>query len=221
MMKLSMIFMAVILGFGINDDSIAPPTLVNYFASFGDDILNELDNYTPTTSREKENFTSAKKYMNEKFNQLVFQRLSLALKEEKSIELEPTSTLKQYDIVYNDLGYPIPLVVKGAIKKAKKRGYHADQYYSISAYCSDVANLASASKLVKQSKPQVRIVITVFDSNGSKQQKVEGKVKRAKPIKAKEFIHKFDKLEEESMDELLNKVLPLVDKAVDQAVGKL
>ena len=195
-------------------------TVINYFASFGDDVLNELDTYVPTTIREKENFTRAKKHLNQKFTDRVFTKLTEELAK-KSMAIEPIEALKDFKIIYNDLGYPIPLVVKGAIKKAKKNGYQGNYYYSINAYCSDIAGLASASKLAKQSKPQVKITINVFDENGSKITKAEGKVKRSKPIKAKEFNGKFDKLECDSMDALLVMVNPLVDEAVAKAISNL
>lgn len=196
-------------------------TLINYYASFGDAILNQLDTYAPTTSREKENFSAAKSHLNEHFNRRAYERLESALSEKKSITFEPIATLQEYDIVYNDLGYPIPLVVKGAINKARKRGHVGEQYYAVSIYCSDVASIASASKLAKQSKPQIKVNINVFDADGAKINKVEAKMKGRKPIKAKEFSPKFDKMEEGSMDDLLAKVDELVDQAIDEAVQKL
>ncbi|MBX2814531.1 MAG: hypothetical protein KTR24_00970 [Saprospiraceae bacterium] len=214
------VFTAVVLCFQTSSAQ-QQKTLVNYYASLGDDVLNQLDTYAPTTSREKERFNAAKKHLHETFNHMVYDKLVSALQKGKSISFQPLSVLEQHGVTYNDMGFPIPLVAKAAIKKARKRGHEGDLYYSVSLYCTDAASLASVSKLAKQSKPEIKLTINVFDAHGDKVKKAQTKVKGRKPIKAKEFSPKFDKMEMGSMDDLMVKVSELVDQAIEEAVDKL
>lgn len=178
-------------------------------------ILDKLDSYEPKTSREKKHFEESKDYLQALLTEMSIALLYEELETKKSIKLEDKDALRDFATYGND-GLPIVIIPKAAIKKLKKKGYESDYYFRFNITIG--LNLLMKG-LPGQLKPEVTCSAKVFDMNGKVVKKVEEKIKTKTAIKMKDFPNrKFDKLDKDYMDLLVEKLKPQITDAVVAAV---
>lgn len=196
-------------------------TFVTFDLLLDKDLLDNLDPYSPTTSREKENFMEAKQYLEQKLLNNLHSMLSESLAE-ADIETAPMNSLEDYKILYNRYGYPNTLIAKSVVKKAKKNGYESDHFLVVKSSIGAASDILGTAKLARQVKDEVKITCNILDADGKKVHSAEGKFKASTPKKAKSFPSgKFDKMEVEYMDELLEILKPSMQSAIDKLLEKL
>lgn len=215
----------LILLFGANlsaqDLAGATNTFVTFDLILDKDLLDKLDPYSPTTSREKENFMEAKQYLEQKLLNNLHSMISDGLAE-ADIETAPMNTLEDYKITYNRYGYPNTLIAKSVVKKARKNGYESDHFIVVKSTIGSASDILGSAKLARQVKDEVKITCNILDAEGKKVNSAEGKFKASTPKKAKSFPSgKFDKMEVEYMDELLEILKPSMQNAVDKLLENL
>lgn len=194
-------------------------TFITFDLLMSNDVLDKIDPYTPTTTREKENARDAKKYLEQvlldKLHEMVRKRLM-----DQSIEMQPMDALEEYKVVYNNYGYPNTLIAKSVVKKAQKNGYESDHFLVVKSNISVAMDIVGKEKLLRQVKPTIKISCITLDDTGKRVGSAEAKFKFDQPIKATSFPSaKFDKLESSYMDELISMLEPGLLSAVDKTFG--
>ena len=197
--------------------------LVSFTAGINDDVLDGLDprNITkiPYTSEEKNLQARISKRVEKFFLDDAYNMLQKRL-EEKGIQLEPLSTTDKVAIL-NDKGYPSPLIAKNVIKK--KNDDYADYFLSINIVCSKpfVGGLLGF-------KPESRIRLVLFDGSGGKVKTINKEVKDSVPVKNTDFdeewtgvIERFNRMDWYSVVLLEERLLPLVEEVIIQALDEL
>ncbi|GAA5221686.1 hypothetical protein [Membranihabitans marinus] len=201
------------------DFSNKKTTIVQFDFMIFESFYNALDPYSPTTSREKSDYKTAKEYANKLFLDKLNEMVSEKLKTEVAIQLEPMTALEDYKVVYNHYGFPNTIIAKPVIKKVSKNGYSSDYYLAVKTNIQASTDILGKAKLVNQVKDQIDVVIVLYDDKGNKLDKFEGKYKAKEAKKAKSFPSgKFNKLESDYMDHLVEMLLPGIEEAVDKAV---
>jgi len=197
-------------------------TVVQFDFTMYESVLSKLDPYEPSTVREKENYREAKQYIEKKLVDNMSELTEKYLANHFSASLQPIQTLEDYKVVYNSKGYLNTMIVKSVIKKVNKKGYESDFFLACSVTLESTTDMLGKAKLTKQFKPQITFNISIFDDQGTKLQKFQGKLKAENPIKAKSFPSlKFDKMEIEYMDLLLEMLQPDLEAALEKALSQI
>ena len=196
-------------------------TFVTFDLLMSNDVLDKIDPYTPTATREKENARDAKKYLEQVLLDKLHEMTTAKL-QEQSIEMQPMASLEDHKIVYNGYGYPNTLIAKSVVKKSQKNGYQSDNFLVVKTNISVAMDIVGKEKMLRQVKPTVKIECNILDATGKKVGSTEGKFKFQDPIKAKSFpSSKFDKLESAYMDELITVLIPGLEAALEKCFGSL
>jgi len=197
-------------------------TIVQFDFILFESLLKGLDPYEPSTLREKENYKEAKQYVQKVLIDKLYEEVTSKLLSEKEINMEPLNALEDHSVLYNNQGYPNTIIAKSVIKKVKKKGYESDLFFAIKTSVEAAPDILGKAKLSKQVKDLTKVVITVFDGNGTKIEKYEGSFKAEEPKKAKSFpSSRFDKMDVGYMDLLVEMLLPGMQEAVDEAIESM
>lgn len=190
-------------------------TILQFKVSVSDDILSALDSNEPRSEREKENLVKTKYLLDELLIHKAFEIFESKLID-KSIELKPVDILKEQGINYNEYGFPELIPSKLIIKNLQKNGYNSDYFLSLDIIFNKVVDLFGSGKLIKQFKLDTNVKCTLFDQAGRKINISNGSTQGENLIRAKDFPEKkFDKMELEYMELLVEKLIPELDEAMD------
>lgn len=216
---------ALALAFSIStfaqDYSSAKNTMLNFDVSVDDNVFNNLDSYTPSTTREQNSYKENVKYVRKRLIDLANDFLRKELQEQKGISVEETDAILS-QMTYNDFGYPFVLMAKTGIKKVQKKGYESDYYFSFKLNVTAGTDIISTAKLMRKLRPEVTISINTYGSDGKNITKIQGRDRPDEAFKASDFPgDTFDKLENDYMDPLVEKITPILENAVKLAVKNL
>ena len=190
--------------------------VASYFCSVSNEIVNQIDTYTPLTSREKEQIGKFQKQLDYQIEQACLDTLMKKIGDK--VNLMPLDALESV-ITYTAGGYPSLMFPKKKIKKVGKE-IGADHYFVFNISVSPVIGLAP--KLVTSTKPEVVVTIKIFDNQGNKVNTIKMNKKAKKGIKRIDFARKkFDKLDLEYVDPLVEKLMPTIEEAISMAVAKV
>ncbi len=192
----------------------------NVTASFSilgtESFVDKLDTYTPATSREKEKAKNFNTAFEAQISNLIYEKV-VAEMQTKEIEMLPLNTLTD-EILYGSSNFPVLLIPKKKIKKMGSKDI-ADYFFVFNVNVGDAIDLASIA-LSKSATPKITINIKVFDKAGNMLKKGTGEIKGDRPIKSKDFVGKrFDKLDGDYIEPLLEYLTPTIDKAAAKAVA--
>lgn len=191
-------------------------TILQFKVSVSDDILNALDPNGPRSEKEKENLIETKYLLEEILIHEAFEIFESKLKE-KSIALKPVDILQAYGISYNEYGFPELIPSKLIIKNLQKNGFNSDYFLSLDVIFNKVDDLFGSGKLIKQFKLDTNVKCTLFDLAGRKINISNGNIQSKNLIRAKDFPEKkFNKMELEYMELLVEKLIPELNEAMDE-----
>lgn len=183
-----------------------------------DELTKRLDNYEPKTKREKENYFESKQFYDSALEEYTIAQIYTALTEKAGLKLEEKDALIDY-IMYGDNGLPSILIPKSAIKKIVKKGHQTDYYF---VFNINIGISIAGTLLPGTLKPEVKCEVKVFSPKKELVKKIVGKNDGKTAIRMKDFPHKkFDKLEIEYMELLVEKIKPMITEAVLAAAEKL
>ena len=138
----------------------------------------------------------------------------------RTFPLESKDAIRDF-VTYGNDGLPNVMIPKAVIKKLGKKGYESDYYFSFTMNV-DLSTLAKTMKFSGKVKPEYRCSIKVFDKDRSIVKKSEFKQKTKDPLKSLNFPkRKFDKLEKDYMDLLVEEMEPLMKEAIKQTVASI
>ena len=188
--------------------SFVPPT----------DLINKLDPYEPSTTREKEQFTQSKKYFQGLVVNHFIQFIYEELEQSKGITLASKNALRDY-IDYDKDGMPLFIIANSALTKVMKNGYETDYFFKFDIGAE--VNIIMKG-LAGQVKPNVTCGIKVWDDTKKVVKKVNEKLKVKSAIKLTSFPKsKFDKLDDGYMRMLFDKMKPHWETVVKAAISEL
>lgn len=197
--------------------------IVSLTGNINEDILNGLDPRNPTnlpyTKEEKDLQGRINKRL-EKF--LLDDAYDIIQKyiEEKGMQLEPLSTSDKVASL-NEMGYPNPLIPKNVIKK--KNDDYADYFLNINIVCSKplIGGLTGF-------KAESRVRMVLYDETGQKVKTINEEVKDSTPIKNTDFdeewtvvIERFNRMDWYAVSQLEERLLPIMEAVIHQALDQL
>ena len=194
--------------------------MVSYYFSFSNQIIDQIDPYTPITSREKEQQSAFRKQINRQLTDLFLDSLTQKLEQSGKVALLPINTLEGV-MNYTDAGYPYALSPKKRVKKIGGKGL-AEYYLAFNIYVSPAMSLAPKLKAGGAAKPEVSVNMKVFDAEGNVIKKISKRIKAKKNIKKIDFANrKFNKLDMNYVDPLIEYLVPTLDQALKLALSDI
>lgn len=195
-------------------------TLLELNAIIDSDVMDKLDAYSPISEREKDKLKESKDYLDARVTEIFLNAIYTELADSKNIPLESKDAIRDF-VTYGNDGLPNVLIPKAVIKKLGKKGYETDYYFSFSLNV-DIPVLAKTNKFSGRVKPEYRCTIKVFDEDRAIVKKSEFKQKTKEPLLARDFPkRKFDKLEKDYIDLLVEEMKPLLGEAIKQTVAQI
>ncbi|MEM8525512.1 MAG: hypothetical protein AAGG68_12800 [Bacteroidota bacterium] len=214
-----LIFTAVLFGIFstpmLAQDVNSQNVLINYSFLLGADVVDAYDSTEPATEREVKLASRVTQKRNAAFKKQAFEMIKEELQKGKTIALMPLETLEG-KVAYNDEGYPIPMMVKRALKKKIPKGT-ADYYFSVGISISK-ALIPGLTGI----KPESTVTINIFNPAGEKITNASASVKAEEFIKIKDFPEgTFDKMDEDHTQPFIDLFMPNVKAAAIEAIKEI
>lgn len=183
--------------------------------------LNQLDKYSASTSKEKAMQKRSVDKMSVAIEDLFYESFERNLVE-KNITIEDKNVLENFGIIYNN-GYPNVMVAKSAIKKVTKKGYEGDLFFNVNMDTNiDTGLMSSSSKIVNKFIPSATFKIDIWNSDLEKVKELKFKASAPEKIENKAYFGgRFDKMDGEMIDRLIELLSPLIAESVDKAFEDL
>jgi hypothetical protein len=205
------------------DLTTARVAIISFTGAINEDILNGLDprdlSKAPHTAEEKDLKRRIDKRLEKRFLEDAYDILRQKL-DQQGIKMEPLSTSAKIANL-NEKGFPNPLAPKNVIKKRNEN--YADFFLNIDIVCSKpfLGGLLGF-------KPEARIRMVLHDAQGNKINTINGEAKDAVPLKSTDFdeawtnlIERFNRFDWHSVSLLEERLMPLVEVAIENTLSQL
>ena len=211
---------SICIALNAQDSQDSKHAMVSYYFSISNSVVDQIDPYTPATTREKEQQSNFRKQLNRQLTDLFMDSLRHKLENSGKVALLPTNTFEGV-MNYTDEGYPYALSPKKRIKKIGSKGL-ADYYYSFNIYVTPAVSLTPKLKAGGATKPEGSLNVKIFDGDGNVVKKISKRLKAKKNIKRIDFAgRKFNKLDLNYVDPLIDYLIPTLDHALTLAVADI
>lgn len=123
---------------------------------------------------------------------------------------------------YNDNNLPDPLVPKKSLKKVRANGDESHAYLTININCGIEEDAVTSTRLLKQVKPKVEVVIKALAPSGKMLKKGVARSVHSDFIKSESFAPDgFDRKNEAHMQQLQHLLEPLIGSTTDRAMKNM
>ena len=221
-MKTTILFLPLFLILSINlqaqDFTTTKNVLLDMRSSSSGEVLNALDDYDPTTEREKRLYNRNVDSLRVMMQRYAWEIYQAELNGRKKYNIPDKDALRGH-VKYATNGFPSILIPKTVVKKLVKNGYDADFYFSLGV---NVGMRSTLTSLGSNVKPAVTVDVKVFSPEREIVKKIERRYKSDTAIRSWDFpANDFDKLAFDHIMILAKKLEPLVRQAVKDIVAEL
>lgn len=190
-------------------------TFLNLTLITSSSLIDQLDSKKATYKSKQEAYKESQEYLKALMVEHAVNTIYAELATQKGIKLEDKKALKEY--VTYAAGLPLVLIPKSAIKKLKKRGYQSDHYFSFTISMDH--DILGATPF--EVSPRTKCNIKIFNANREVVKKIEEKHETDAVIKKRDFEEGFSKFNSSDMEELADKLKPILTEAIIAAINQL
>lgn len=213
---MSKLFLFVFLCFTFNanaqDLAASKNTFLSVSFTISSTIAGKLDPKKAVLNSAKESQRTNQAYLKALLQEFAVTTLYDELSTQHNITLEKKEALRDYTLFSE--GLPLVLIPKSAIKKILKKGYETDFFHTIVlSVTEDIFGSASFEVI-----PEIKSTIKIFDNKRAVVKKIVQESKVENPIKKRDFEHGFSKFSDVDMEELAEKLKPIIKENIVMAV---